>query len=191
MTTSPRRPALTGVWPVLIVLLALSGCRQPAAQIELIAYDDPYFPETSSLKFAHSSYHLDASGDLHIACALQEPAPGEQNPTRRLLHVHVFWPVRPGLTFADKTGINATIRYLVAGPQGSALYTGTGFVYCRKSGGKRISAALESGRLRLQTQSGTPAELRDARISGKLRPQLDGLATVDLIRELELCAGIR
>jgi len=187
MMISPRRYPPAGAWPVF-ALLPLIGCRQPAASIQLTCYDDPYFPETSQLQFDACYYHVDSCGDLHIACSQQTPQKQDQ-PARRLLYIRVFWPVRPGITFADKTGTNAVIRYLDMRPDGCAAYGGTGFVYCKKPGAKEIAADLESGRLQLQVQPGQAPPFREARISGKLRPQLDGSATVDLLRELELHAG--
>jgi len=186
---SPRRHVLADAWPVL-VLFAAASCREPATRIEFVSYDDPYFPETSQVGFESCYYHVDCSGDLHIACC-QPPPQEEQDPARRLLYIRVFWPVRPGVTFADKTGTNAVIRYLDIRPEGLAVYGGTGFVYCQKPGSKKIAATLESGRLQLQLQRGQGAEFRDARISGKLQPHLDGPATVDLLRELELYGGPR
>ena len=174
MMSSPRRRYATWTWALSVSLCALSlGCSRATPGIEFVSYKDPYFPEAYRVRFDECVYHIDADGDTHIAA--QTVSEEEGGPVTQWLHVHVFWQPKPGITFANKSTTSATIRYIVATPNGSAIYAGTGFAYPKKARwGDRLNTKIETGYLRLEAQTGdAPEILGDARFHGYLRARED------------------
>ena len=177
---------------ILVVSLGWSAaCSRPAVGLELTSYKDPYAPTSDRIVLDECAYRVDAAGGQHIAGRAKSGATGlEGGAVTRLLHVHVFWQPRPGHTFANSTGTNATLRYVVATPDGAALYTGTGFVYARQLRDGTLKAKIESARLRLESQVGTaPESLGETSLSGTLMAPEDAHATLDVVRQLELRAA--
>ena len=174
----------------LILLFALpAGCHRSASQIELTSYKDPYFPEPFHVSFDDCTYRIDAGGDIDIAAEATTATPDQAGSITQLLHVHVFWQPRPGVTFANKNTSDATIRYIVVTPRGMASYRGTGFVLPKWKRHK-LHASIESANLRLEAQRGDVSELfGDARLQGRLNPRQDEHATVERMRALDLHAN--
>lgn len=187
MMSKLRRPGpICRVATVGLVAL-LAGCRHSGSAIELVSYRDPLFPRTYDVTFDTCVYRVDADGDLHIAARAQRG--GDDGPITQLLHVHVFWQPRPGITFANETTTTATVRYAVVTPAGTAAYVGTAFVYPRRRGAG-LEAQVERGQLQLDSVAGeVPEILGAARFSGTLHAQEDEPAATDLIRALELHAA--
>lgn len=187
------RPAGVGCALLTVWLAAAVGCQQPASELELRSYKDPYFPEPYHLTLQNCVFRVDASGDRHIAArAFRATGESESGPITQFLHVHLFWQPKPGRTFANSTGVNALMRYVIVTPTGTAAYAGTGFVYPKGQRGETLTAEIESASLRLESQSGTPAEvLGDVRLHGTLVARRDEPATVDLIGELDRHAAGR
>ena len=169
------------------------GCGQPASELEFTSYKDPYFPETYHVTLDECAYRVGAGGDMHIAGrAASEAGDTETRPTTQLLHVHVFWQPKPGVTFANTNTTDATIRYAVVTGAGTAIYSGTGFVYPERQQGGALSVKIETANLRLESLGGNAPEVfGDARLSGNLWPREDAHTAVDLMRALELHAGGR
>jgi hypothetical protein len=130
---------------------------------------------------------VDRDGDYQIAArAARAPGAAAGSPIVQLLHVHIFWKPWPGKTHDDASGVDATLRYVVASDEGASVFSGTGFVYPRRDWRRQLVAELESGRLQLVARIGTPPEvLGDARIRGRLNPIEDPGQTVEMLRELE------
>ncbi|MGD8450992.1 MAG: hypothetical protein PVJ57_04170 [Phycisphaerae bacterium] len=184
-----QRPCAAAAIALLAAGLLLSvGCHRPACVLELRSYQDPYFPETYRLPLDRCVCRDDVSGNRDIIGTATHPtADPKQPPITQYLHVHLFWQPKPGVTFSNETSVNATIRYLVVTPTGSALYVGTGFVYPKRRRWGRLIAEVETARLHLEEQVGMPPEvLGDTRLSGTLVAREDSAATVDLMHELDL-----
>ncbi|MEW6251833.1 MAG: hypothetical protein AB1716_14400 [Planctomycetota bacterium] len=187
---------------LLIVLAAAAGlagnggCQR--AQIEFTSYRDPYFPEHFEVDFQDCVYRSAPAGDLLLVghahhSPKQRPdaeAPhiGQSGRTDHYLQVHMFWKPRPGKTFADASGTDAVITYVVTTEQGTLTYVGAGFVFPRPGRGS-VDFEVESGRLRLATRSGELSDvLGDTRLRGTLRAREDPAMTTHLSREAEVVA---
>lgn len=184
MKSKPRR---TGRACLLLAALAgaVAGCQR--SSLELISYQDPYFPERYVLSLTTCAYRLGPSGDIHVAGRSERQT--DVGTTTQHLHVHVYWKPWPGKTSADPTTTTAVLTYVVANEQGALVYRGTGFAYPRRSAG-RLRVDLESARLHLESRSGDIADLLgDARVRGTLYPADQATRAADLIRELELRAA--
>jgi hypothetical protein len=167
-----------------------AGCGPPSSRLELRTYADPFFPETRPLTFENCVYQVDAGRDLHIAACTTVTGQGNPGPTTQLLHVHLFWEPKPGRTPAESSGTDAVIRYALITPTGTAIYSGTGFVYPKRRFGPTVVAKIEAAALHLESLTGSIGEpLGDARLRGTLTARRDDLRAVDLIRQLDLHAA--
>lgn len=181
------RIAVAALLPVLVW-----GCGRPTGTLALTSYKNPYSPETYQVKFAECAYYTGPSGDYHIVGrATHVPEDNPDGEVSQLLHVHLFWKPRPGKTYDNPSTMDATIRYAIITERGSAVYSGTGFVYARQ---RRMSDELiveiESAQLRLERQQGdAPDVLGAVRAAGELLAQRDAALAVGLRRELDLRAG--
>lgn len=184
MKSNPRRAGRVSL--VLAALAgAVTGCHH--SSLELISYQDPYFPERYVWSLDTCAYREGPTGDLHIAGRSERKT--DTGTTTQLLHIHVFWKPWPGKTPADDTTTTALVTYAVANEQGVAVYRGTGFVFPRRRGGG-LQVDVGAARLHLTSRRGDiPDTLGDARVSGRLYPRADAARTADLMRELELRAA--
>lgn len=187
MSGAPRRARWGWACAVLIAASAgWGGCGRPRADVTLVSYGDHSAPQTYQLTLDQCVYHADAGGNLHlVARGRSSHNPGDA--ATHYLHVRMFWKPHPGRTPADSSGINATLRYMVATADGAAEHAGTGFVYPKKPRSRKLQARIESATLRLEWLSGTLPELPgDARLTGRLRARENAHAAVELLREMEL-----
>lgn len=174
------------------VAAALLGCHRPTSTVELVSYKDPYFPEPYQVDFDHCVYRVDRGGDHHLVGRADfQPSADGQGRVTQFLHVHMFWKPWPGKTYADSTGMDATLRYVIVTQSGVASYVGTGFVYPkRQRRNGTIVAKIEHARLRLETLVGAPPELLgDARLNGTLVATHQPNQALDTLREMELHAA--
>ncbi len=175
----------------LVLLLsgtaALStGCH--TAAVRFTSYADPFFPERRALSFPTCAYRTEVGGDLLIAARVVDGT-GDQV-AEHFLCAHVFWRPQPGKTFAEETMTDALLRYVVSDATGTRVYTGTGFAYPEKTWLGGLKVQLESGRLRLESQTGAGAdELGDMRLVGSLEPKRDAGAAANLARAADVLAA--
>lgn len=176
----------------LLMAAAGAGCAAPQPNVlKVTSFRDPYFPEPHDLAFSRCVYGQGRDRDRHIVAQSSDASSEEgEIPVQRVLHLQVFWQPRPGRTFADPSLTDATARYLVLGPRGMAVYTGTAFVYPRNLPDGRLECRIESGTLRLETVDGDPPPtIGDARLEGLLVALADQNTTVDLRRKVDLYAA--
>jgi hypothetical protein len=178
---------------LIVCAIAGGGCQAPKSQVEFVSFKDPYFPEPYHVTFEGCTYRVDASGEQDIVGRIVSMRAGtEGGPITQLMHVHLFWQPIPGRTSAEPSTTDATIRYAIITPTGTAVYSGTGFVYPKRGWGRTLSAAVEAANLRLESQTGTPTEvLGDARVHGTLVAREDAYTAVDVMRELAVHAAGR
>jgi len=171
-------------------LIGSAGCYSSSATLTFISYADPYFPERTTLTFQDCAYRIDPGGDIHIAARRDTTTDRERLAVREFLHVHLYWKPHPGKTPADPTMADAVIRYVIATPEGTALYTGTGFAFPRTRPGRQLEVALESGRLHLVSTTGTLTDaLGETRVSGRLAARRDPGLAARFTHELEVIAA--
>lgn len=175
----------------MLLLLAAAGCAPARMGLELVSYRDPHFPQKLTPKFEVCAYRAQARGDVDIVARAVSERVGESEPATHYLHIRRFWRPHPGKTPDNPSVTDATLRYLIAGPGGCVLYSGTGFVYAphrQRSGDLKIT--LERGVLQLDSTRGAGSDLLgECRISGELRAADDRNRAVDLLREMELAAA--
>lgn len=175
---------------VLAAIAGLSGgCAKPGGALHVVSFADPYFPESSKIELSDCAYRVDHGGDLHFSAHTTKT--GADGAVEGWLHVHVYWKPKPGKTPDDPSAADALVRYLVKGPAGTRLYTGSAFVYPKRSRwSDLLSAEIEAARLQPVQEAGEPpTSLGDTRLSGEIRARSDEGAALDVARQIDLRAG--
>jgi hypothetical protein len=175
---------------IAIALLALcAGCAKSGGELHVLSFADPYFPEPSTIDLSDCTYRIDHGGDIHFTA--HSTKTGVDGATEGWLHVHVYWKPKPGKTPDDPTAADALVRYLVKGPGGSRLYTGSAFVYPERSRWHDLlTAEIEAARLQPVQEAGeAPTSLGDTRLSGVLKAREDNGAALDVARQIDLRTG--
>jgi hypothetical protein len=172
---------------VVVAMVALAGCAP--SRVQVVSFQDPYFPERYPIELEEAFYDLGPTGDLYIVA--RHIGPGEHGATHHYLNLHVFWPPRPGKTPAESSTTDAVVQYVVATELGAAVYEGTGFVYGPVERQGTLELDLESSQLRLTSRTGNmPDVLGPARLTGKLIAKHDEPLAADRQREAELVANL-
>jgi hypothetical protein len=176
-----------------LLLLLAGGCaRTPlGSDLRLVSYKDPLFPETYRVSFTDCTYRQCPRGDYQIVARSTHGLKGAAGPVTQYVCLDVYWKPHPGKTFSNRTGTDATLRYVIVSDTGVSAYTGSGFVFpSQRKFPAALIAQLETGRLRPGAQTGHPPEiLGEARITGDLVAKNDPHRAVDLLREMELLAA--
>jgi len=152
--------------------------------------------------FDECYYSRDAHGNVDIVASRRTepspPAPGKEGqktagapPTVQVVHLRrVFEPIA-GRTAIEESMINATVSYLIVGPEGGASFEGGGFLtFTEDKGRTEIAGKLESSALTPQRRLGAGAELFSrASVTGTFRATRDERHVVRLLNEMRRLFG--
>jgi hypothetical protein len=170
---------------VLALGVAMGGLGCAGSRVDFVSYKDPYFPERFPVAFDDVRYWTTPDGAVEVIARKSGKRTAED--PAYYLHVRVFWKPVPGRTFADSTGTDAMLRYVVTRGQERQTYTGTGFVFMKKQLDGRLEIQIESARLRFQASPGGAEDsLGDMRISGAVYAAKDPGGGANLARESQL-----
>jgi hypothetical protein len=118
---------------------ALAGCAAAAPQVQIERADDGRrFVETFDVAYGRAK-PLQAgptvgAHDNHEIVLFAERA-GESGGFSQFIRIRTFWPYREGISHTLASQMNATLDYVLAGPEGSLLYRGAGIVHVVREGG--------------------------------------------------------
>lgn len=175
-------------WTIVLSSACLAGC-QSNPQLEVRRLQPAASAETSSFPIAPTTagYYQTSNSDYHIACESTIASRGSES-NRAIIHLHVFWRPRPGISFSDRSTVNTRVRYLALGARGWRLYEGSGFVYPTKDNrtdGLRVR--LERSVLEPTDRSGpeAPVALGPISLTGEFIAAADGPAVRRLLNDLE------
>lgn len=183
----------TAAAALVACLAGLGGCRSAGHALRITSYEDPYFPETYTLTLDSCAYHVDAAGDYRIAGHSTDALDGSDDTVDQYLSLRLFRRPRPGKTGDDSTSIDSTIHLALATPAGVAVYSGTAYVYPRKSRlDSSLTIEIESARLRLETAVGdAPALLGDATLVGTIVAKRDSGRALAMSNEVARLAALQ
>lgn len=147
-----------------------------------------YFEE-----FPECYYSLDAHRHVDIVGLRRGngDADPDSEPVVQAIHIRQVWEAVPGTTFADQTMINATVSYLIVGPDGGATYEGGGFVTHKENRHKtELAGKLESSALTPQRQVGRGGDIFDRiAVTGAFRARRDKRQVVRILNEMKRLFG--
>jgi len=207
-TTDPTRPLLVTRHPDRLLLAAIlsvaagAGCapRETRLFIEDHRADGPV--ERYYELFDECYYRRDAHGNIDIVASRHTdppPLPPDEEgqgaaaapPTVQVVHLRrVFEPIA-GRTAIEGSMINATVSYLILGPEGGASFEGGGFLmFTEDQGRTEIAGKLESSALTPQRRLGAGTELFSrASVTGTFRATRDERQVVRLLNEMRRLFG--
>lgn len=120
-------------------------------------------------------YRVDRDGDLYFTSQSigVDRVTGKQ--VKQILLVRVFWVPKGGKTSLDPSSLNATMRYLVIGPDSMGQYEGAGFVRLEDKVGKaKMRIRIMDADLRLTEKTENFADtLERSRVRGGLTARRD------------------
>ena len=142
--------------------------------------------------FDESYYGFDDRGNVDIV--LRRSQPGTDDPGKNItqvIHIHCVWRSIPGKTVADRTQINAAVRYLVASGAAAATFEGAGSVFFKQNRRQdTLRGTIECASLKpKRSLMGLGSFFERAELNGQIRAQRDRRRVVRIINDLERLFG--
>ncbi len=156
---SPSRARGRAAWLGAMAFLLMAGCRSPSNQMAVVSLRDPGSPQRYFTRFDDAVYRTDAAGNLDIVLRGEhEGGPGDQ--VVEVVHLHAFWKPIPGTSFAERSMINARVKYLILTGDTAILYEGAGFASFRLNKRTRqLTGRLEAAQLAPTRRRGPARDL--------------------------------
>ncbi len=178
------------LWAVL--LLSAAGCTAPQSTIEIVDYRNPGRGLRYRETFDESYYGFDDRGNVDIILRRSHPGtddPGEN--VTQVIHIHCVWRSIPGRTVADRTQINAAVRYMVSSGATGATFEGAGSVFFKQNRrGDALRGTLECASLKPKRRlAGTGSFFERAELSGQIRAKRDRRRVVRIINDMKRLFG--
>ncbi len=153
--------------PSCLILALLAGCGPRTTEFHVTDYRPDGSAQRYFEAFDECYYCTGPGGTVEIVARRRAPrAGGEAGPVTQVVHLRQVWAAVPGRTPVERTMINATVSYLIAGPAGGAAFDGGGFfTFTEKRGGREIRGRLESSTLRPRQTTDNGGELYEPRTS--------------------------
>ena len=172
----------------LVALAALSGCSPQGTRMNLITYDDQGKADRHFSDFGRASFRQES--DKRIEVVFQGQVPSRIDPTQTITQVvciQTFWTPLYGVTYAEKSQINAHVKYAILTPPTGICYEGAAFVtYDVDPLTKEVVGWIESGDLSPVSRMGDATEpFGPARITGNFRAVDKGGDVVNTLQMLK------
>jgi hypothetical protein len=136
---------------LLAVAGLLAGCRKPMPLS--VTVTDPPPARRLRCQFTRAYYQPADRGAL--TAALVGLGMKDGAPTRETLVLEMVWLSQPGKTFADPTGTNIKITYIVDLAGSSLVFDGAGFLRVWENDAKTtLTGRIESSELHLRSHAG-------------------------------------
>jgi hypothetical protein len=175
----------------VVVVASTAGC---GPQVTKFFIDDHqaggpatrYFEE-----FPECYYSPDAHDRVDIVGLRRSNDDPDSEPVLQVIHIRQVWQAVPGTTFAEESMINATVSYLIVGPDGGASFEGGGFVtYTENRDQTGLAGQLESSALTPQRRLGQGGEIFDrVSVTGTFRAERDKRQVVRILNEMKRLFG--
>ncbi len=184
-----QKPCLVGSW----ILVSVCCCRSaPYNRIEVIDYRSNQPAQLHFEDFDEAYYGVGEGGLVEVVLRKQTRWKADQ--TRRNVQVIVlrtFWKPIPGRTYAEDSGLNANLRYMITRGGSAISYEGGGFFYYAEDAEARvITGRLEGGDLQpLRALGGDIGIFDKARISGRFKARRDDRRVAKIINRMEAALG--
>lgn len=143
-----RSSLLKFVSAVLAVVVA--GCARPGATLNIIDVTPAGSPARYRQVFEEAYFDFDANRTANIVLLSRSADLRDPDSTiRQTVHIRSVWESVPGDTIAEKTQINATIRYVLQSGGLVGFYEGGGsLIFDASDSGDELEGTIELARLR-------------------------------------------
>ena len=127
----------------IVATLWLTGCAVDSAHIQIVERPSTLETRRYQETFDEAYYDLSSSGNLRLVLRKRQPASIEGDELTQTIVVESVWRSVPGVTVADRTQINGTVTYGLAGQRIVQTLTGAGSVfYYENDAGDRLTGTL-------------------------------------------------
>ncbi|MCP4250677.1 MAG: hypothetical protein GY778_26850 [bacterium] len=143
-------------------------------------------------RFDECFYCRDAFGHYDVVARRRGTVGvGDGPPFDQIIHIRQVWEAKPGRTAAESSMINATVSYLIVGPDGGASFEGGGFITLKENRrGDELTGHLESSALTPQRRLGSGADVfAKASVTGRFRARRDKRQVVRVVNEMKRLFG--
>lgn len=169
--------------------LVAGGCGSPSwslvsGESDLKVYSQTHPGRTLTGDFDRAFYRLDGENAVTIVLLA-----GPEDAPEQAAVVRMFWQPRAGATPISASATNASVQYLVFGPQNGevGVYSGAGFLHPNSDLGQNtLRAGLWEATLRLADRSANfDDSLGKAVLRGEVTARRDDAAVHDLLHQLD------
>ena len=188
--------------PVLLAVLLAStcpGCAPRGTRFYIEDHRDNGAARRYYERFDECYYCRDSQGNTDIVARRRSiRGASADEALTQVLHVHQVYAAVPGRTQVEESMINATVSYLIVGPESGASFEGGGFVtFTENRKGTEITGKLESSALRPQRRLGghrletgaTHDIFERASVTGRFRARRDKRSVVRILNEMKRLFG--
>ncbi len=128
------------------------GCATDSARIQITERPSTLEVRRYQETFDEAYYDLGPSGNLRLVLRKRQPASMERDELTQTIVVESVWRSLPGVTVADRSQINGTVTYGLAGERIVQNLSGAGSVfYYENDAGNRLTGTL--AHVTLESQS--------------------------------------
>lgn len=132
--------------------MGIAGCAVDSAQIQITERPSTFETRRYQETFDEAYYDLSASGNLRLVLRKRRPASMDSDELTQTIVVESVWRSLPGVTVAERSQINGTVTYGLAGQRIVQNLTGAGSVfYYENDAGDRLTGSL--AHVTLESQS--------------------------------------
>ncbi len=177
---------------LFLLLVPADGCVRPINRFNIQDHRAEGPAQNYFEQFDECFYCRDAFGHYDIVARRRGTAGSADGPTfDQIIHLRQVWQAKPGRTAAESSMINATVSYLIVGPDGGASFEGGGFITLKENRrGDELVGHLESSALNPQRRLGSVPDVFDkASVTGRFRAHRDKRQVVRVINEMKRLFG--
>lgn len=133
-----------------VLACMVAGCVQPGATLNIVDDGSSGSPARYRQVFEEAYFDFDANRTANIVLLSRNADMRDPESTvRQTVHIRSVWESVPGDTIAEKTQINATIRYVLQSGGLVGFYEGGGsLIFDVSDGGDELDGTIELARLR-------------------------------------------
>lgn len=163
----------------------IASCSTGRSTIRIVDHDAEGGRTRLRETFNEAYYRYDGQGNVDVVLRRVEPGTRDAGGLiTQLLHIHSVWESTPGKTIAERTQINATVRYQILTGAGESTYQGGGSIFLIPKG-DRLDGEIEYVTLSPVASSALVAGLfEQAELSGSFTAVQDGRRVVRWTNEM-------
>jgi hypothetical protein len=126
-----------------LAAMGIPGCATDSAHIQITERPSTFETRRYQETFDEAYYDLGPSGNLRLVLRKRQPASLEGDELTQTIVVESVWRSLPGVTVADRSQINGTVTYGLAGQRIVQNLTGAGSVFFYENdAGNRATGTL-------------------------------------------------
>jgi len=172
----------------LAAAIGIGGCAERLSRMEITDYREGGSPARYQEVFRDAYFDIDASGNVDVVLVRGgDDGGGESDRLTQIVHIRSLWRSIPGRTVADRTQINATVRYYMVSGAFGETFEGAGSVFFRRDRRRdTLSGSLDLARLKpARRLASDGAIFQRADFAGEFHAVRDRRRVVRLVHDVD------